>query len=46
MGTIKYNAIRIAKQLCYSENVIEKIKNATTENEITRILHTAREAME
>ena len=46
MGTIKYNAIRIAKQLCYSENVIEKIKAATTENEITRILHTAREAME
>lgn len=43
MGTIKYNAIRIAKQLCYSENVIEKIKNATTENEVTRILRTARE---
>ena len=43
MGTIKYNAIRIAKQLCYSENVINKIKNATTESEMTRILHTARE---
>ena len=43
MSTLKYNAIRIAKQLCYSENVIEKIKNATTENEVTRILHTARE---
>lgn len=43
MGAIKYNAIRIAKQLCYSENVIEKIKNATTENEVTRILRTARE---
>ena len=43
MGTIKYNAIRRAKQLCYSENVINKIKNATTESEITRILHTARE---
>nr|DAX83694.1 MAG TPA: hypothetical protein [Caudoviricetes sp.] len=43
MGTIKYNAIRIAKQLCYSENVINKIKNATTENEVTRILRTARE---
>lgn len=26
MGAIKYNAIRIAKQLCYSENVINKIK--------------------
>ena len=46
MGTIKYNAIRIAKQLCYSENVINKIKVATSESEITRILHTAREAME
>lgn len=34
MGAIKYNAIRIAKQLCYSE---------TTESEITRILRTARE---
>lgn len=43
MGAIKYNAVRIAKQLCYSENVIEKIKNATTESEITRILRTARE---
>lgn len=43
MGAIKYNAIRIAKQLCYSENVINKIKTATSESEITRILHTARE---
>ena len=46
MGKVRYDAIRIAKQLCYSENVIEKIKNATSESEITRILHTAREAME
>lgn len=43
MAEAKYNAIRIAKQLCYSENVINKIKNATTENEVTRILRTARE---
>lgn len=43
MGAIKHNAIRIAKQLCYSENTINKIKNATTESEITRILRTARE---
>lgn len=43
MGAIKYNAVRIAKQLCYSENTIEKIRNATTESEITRILRTARE---
>ena len=43
MAEAKYNAIRIAKQLCYSENVINKLKVATTESEITRILHTARE---
>ena len=43
MRTIKYNAIRIAKQLCYSETTIEKIKNATSESEITRIMRTARE---
>lgn len=43
MGAIKYNAIRIAKQLFYSETTINKIKNATTESEITRILRTARE---
>lgn len=29
-----------------SENVINKIKAATSESEITRILHDAREAME
>lgn len=46
MSKERYNAVRIAKQLCYSETVIEKIKSATTESEITRILHTAREAME
>lgn len=44
MGAIKYNAIRIATQLCYSETTINKIKAAaTTESEITRILRTARE---
>ena len=43
MGAIKYNAIRIAKQLCYSENVINKIKAATSESEITRILYTSSE---
>ena len=43
MGAIKYNAIRIATQLCYSETTIEKIKNATSESEITRIMRTARE---
>ena len=43
MGTIKYNAVRIAKQLCYSEITINNINNATSESEITRILRTARE---
>lgn len=43
MGAIKYNAIRIATQLCYSKTTINKIKAATTENEVTRILRTARE---
>lgn len=44
MGKARYDAIRIAKELCYSEEVIEKIKIATSENEITRVLRTAREA--
>nr|DAV93277.1 MAG TPA: hypothetical protein [Caudoviricetes sp.] len=44
MKKARYDAIRIAKELRYNENTISKIKAATTENEITRILHTAREA--
>lgn len=43
MAEAKYNAIRIAKQLCYSETTINKIKAVITESEITRILRTARE---
>lgn len=46
MGKSKYDAIRIAKQLCYSKTTINRIKTAKTENEITWILHDAREAME
>lgn len=46
MAKVKYDAIRIAKELCYSAEVIARIKVATTESEITRILHDAREAME
>lgn len=45
MAKAKYDAIRIAKQLCYKEDVILRIKAAKTESEITRILHDAREAM-
>ena len=46
MKKARYDAIRIAKELCYNENTISKIKAATSESEITRILHDAREAME
>lgn len=45
MAKVKYDAIRIAKQLCYKEDVILRIKAAKSEAEITRILHDAREAM-
>lgn len=45
MGKAKYDAIRIAKQLGYNSNIIENIKNAKSEIEITRILKTAREAL-
>lgn len=46
MGKLKYDAIRIAKKLCYSETTINRIKTAKTESEITRILHDAKEVME
>jgi hypothetical protein len=45
MAKAKYDAIRIAKQLGYNSNIIERIKNATSEIEITRIMKTAREAL-
>lgn len=43
MCKANYDAVRIAKQLCYNETVIERLKNAKSESEIARILHTARE---
>lgn len=45
MGKLKYDAIRIAKQLCYKADVITRIQNAKTEGEIYRILKTAREEL-
>ena len=36
-------AIKIAKQLYYTEATIEAIKNAKSENEVTRILLGARQ---
>lgn len=38
----KKEAEKIAKQLCYSKYVIEKIRNAESEAEINRILKAAR----
>lgn len=43
MCKTNYNAVRIAKQLHYSEETIKKLTNAKSEGEILRILHTARE---
>ena len=45
MKKAKYDATRIAKQLCYKPEVIERIHDAKTENEIYRILKTAREEL-
>ena len=38
----KHNTIIIAKQLCYNADVISRLKSATTESEIARIMKTAR----
>lgn len=46
MSKIKYDAIRIAKQLCYDNTVIFAIKNAKTESEISRIMRDARLSQE
>lgn len=45
MGKLKYDAIRIAKQLCYKAEIISRIQNAKSESEIYRILKTAREEL-
>lgn len=44
MSRTQHDAIRIAKQLCYKADVIERLKVAKSEAEISRILHSAREA--
>jgi len=38
----KRSAIRAAKELCYGKEVIDKLKKATSDNEITRIMLSAR----
>lgn len=35
-------AVKTAKELCYGEKTIEKLRNAKTDREITRILCGAR----
>jgi hypothetical protein len=42
MSKTKYDAIRIAKQLQYSNEVLQAIANAKTENEILQIMRDAR----
>lgn len=41
----KRNAIKTAKELLYPQSVISRLKAATTESEIIRIMKTAREEM-
>ena len=37
-------AIRAAKELGYGKKVVDKLKKATSDNEITRIMYSARNA--
>lgn len=46
MSKYQYDATRIAKQLCYSEETINAIREAKSDNEVTRILHSARDKAE
>lgn len=46
LKTAKRDYVRIARQLCYSGVIIEKIENATSENEIIRLMKEARENKE
>ena len=36
------DSIKIAKELCYSDNVIDRLEQAKTEKECVNILHDAR----
>lgn len=42
MGQARYDAIRIATELGYGKEVINKLRNATTETQILNILVDAR----
>lgn len=41
----KEDTMQIAKELCYGKQVFKRLQMATTESELTRIMHDAREAM-
>jgi hypothetical protein len=43
MTRYKRFALKAAKELCYSAEVLERIRNAVTDNEVCRIMITARE---
>lgn len=45
MTKYQKDAIRIAKDLRYGKEIIEKIKTAKTDNEIARIMKDAREQL-
>lgn len=45
LNNYRRHIIKIAKELYYNDSVIEQLKNAKTENEMTRIMTTAREAL-
>ena len=41
----KKNFIKIAKDLCYSDDVLKRLEAAKTEEECLRILHDARNGL-
>ena len=41
----KRKALKAARELCYGDEVIKRIKNAKTDVEISRIMTSARRAM-
>lgn len=40
-GGYKKSALKIAKQLCYSDEVLDKIKNAKNDEEVATIMYVA-----
>lgn len=41
-SSYKSDALEVARDLCYDQEIIKKIKNAKSDEEISRILHDAR----